>query len=404
MVSGERSDRDIFNAKNATRADATVSQVAKAVLCVQPVAERGGSDQALLRLARQLAGAGWEVHVAVPGPPLLDFSFATVHIVPMRRISTSHSLRAWLAYAWGWPGSVARLWRLARRVDLVQSNSLHSWYGWAAAWLAGKPHLWHAREIVTQSSAALRLERFLVRHFAVQVLAVSSAVAAQFPGANVKVVREEADASEYSPARAGRARARFGLEDSALTVGYVGRIDTWKGIDVFLDAYTDLARRHPGVAAVIAGGNVAGKEGYARDLAGRASEIGVRWLGALSGSDAADLLADLDCLAYPSTEPEPWGLSVVEALACGTPVVATEAGGLSEILAGLPPTAGALVAPADPAALSAALEGLLPPSTNAAARRARPVLRSGAAPPYPEIFETAAASLARCPRSPSRRP
>lgn len=373
-------------------ADATVSQVAKAVLCVQPVAEQGGSDQALSRLARQLASAGWEVHVALPGPPLVDLSFATVHVVAMRRISTSHSLAGWLAYAWHWPKSVAQLWRLARGVDLVQSNSLHCWYGWAAAWLAGKPHVWHAREIVTQSSAALRLERFLARHFAVEVLAVSSAVAAQFPGANVRVVREEADPTEYFPGRAGRARARLGLDDNAPSVGYVGRIDTWKGVEVFLEAYAELAKRRPGVLGLVAGGNVEGKEPYASDLARRAGELGVRWLGPLAGPEAADLLADLDCLACPSTEPEPWGLSAVEALACGTPVVASDAGGLREILSGLPASAGELVAPADYAGLAEAMERVLPASTSTRARRARPVLRSGTAPPYPELFEQAAAN------------
>lgn len=387
-------------AKTLYRAGATVSEVAKTVLCVQPVAERGGSDQALLRLARQLAGTGWDVHVALPAPPLLDFSFATVHVVPMRRISTSHGTAAWLAYAACWPVSVARLWRLARRVDLVHSNSLHSWYGWAAAWLAHKPHIWHAREIVTQSPAALWVERFLVRHFAVRVLAVSSAVAAQFPGARVTVVREEAGPAEYFPGRAGRARTALGLEDGAPTVGYVGRVDTWKGIDVFLEAAAQLRGLHPRVVAVVAGGDVAGKEAYARALERRAGEIGVRWLGPLSEHEAADLIADLDCLAYPSTEPEPWGLSVVEALACGAPVVATDAGGLREILLGLPPSAGALVAPGDVEALAAAMEGLLPPTTSTAARRDRPVLRSGPPPPYPELFEQA--SLARCPTSPSR--
>ena len=379
--------------------------MAKAVLSVQPVSERGGSDQALLRLTRQLCASGWEVHLALPSPPQLDYSPATVHIIPMRRISTSHSLAAWLGYAMCWPASVARLWPLARRAQLVHTNSLHSWYGWAAAWLAKKPHVWHAREIVTQSPAALRLERFLVGRFAVQVLAVSEAVAAQLTGANVTIVREEADPAEYFPQRAGRARARFGLDDNVPTAGYVGRVDTWKGVDVFLEAFAQLQSQRPGVAAVVAGGNVAGKEAYARDLARRAAELGVRWLGSLSGEEAADLLADLDCLVCPSTEPEPWGLSAVEALACGTPVAATDAGGLREVLAGLGREAGVPVPPGDASALATAMGRLLPTSTSARARRSRPVLRSGPPPPYPELFERASrASLARCPTSPKPTP
>ena len=183
---------------------------------------------------------------------------AVLHVVPMERISTSHGAKAWAAYVLGWPRSVLQLWRLARelRPDVIHSNSLHSWYGWAAAWLARKPHIWHAREIVVQSRRALQVERFLALHFARRVIAVSKAVASQLHPRNVIVVHEEADPAEFFPGRAGRGRARLGLPDGALLVGYVGRIDTWKGVDVLLDSVPSLQRERPGddVRLVIAGG------------------------------------------------------------------------------------------------------------------------------------------------------
>jgi len=374
------------------------------VLSVQPVAERGGSDQALLRLARQLAAAGWAVHVALPAASPMAPEFAAagaqLHVVPMRRISTSHGVLAWLAYLLAWPASVVRLWMLAREVqaDVVHSNSLHSWYGWAAAWLARKPHLWHAREVVVQSRAALVVERFLALHFATRVLAISAAVASQLRPRNVVIVHEEADPEEFFPGRAGRARVGLGLHDETLTVGYVGRIDTWKGVDVLLDSIPLLCEGSildggetagPGLRRLkvaIAGGPVGGKEAYAASLRRRAVQLGAVWLGPLTGSVAADLIADLDCLVLASTEPEPWGLVLVEALACGTPVVTTDAGGPREILAGLAPGAGLLVPPRDPAAVASAIASLLPPSTSTPLRRGRPVLRKGAPAPYPAIF------------------
>ena len=112
---------------------------------------------------------------------------------------------------WPW----RRLARLARRldVDLVHSNSLHTWYGWAAAQLAAAPHVVHAREIVVQSGAALRVERVLCRRFATRVIAVSYAVAAQLDPANVVVLDEYLDPDEFSPAHAGRFRSRIGVPD-----------------------------------------------------------------------------------------------------------------------------------------------------------------------------------------------
>src|SRR4029077_8877398 len=86
------------------------------ILSVQPVAERGGSDQALLRLVRSLPRGEFAFHIAVPAPSPIAAEFAaagaTLHEVPMRRLSTSHGSREWAAYVAGWPLAVARLTRL----------------------------------------------------------------------------------------------------------------------------------------------------------------------------------------------------------------------------------------------------------------------------------------------------
>jgi glycosyltransferase involved in cell wall biosynthesis len=366
----------------------------KRILSIQPVAERGGSDRALARMVRSLAHEGWDCHIALPAASPMAEEFAaagaTLHVIPMRRITTSAQPWYWLGYAAGWPVAVARLSRLARRLDagVIHSNSLHSWYGWAAALVVDRPHVWHAREIVVQSPVALRLERWLGRHFSATVIAVSVAVADQLDPANVVVVYDRADPEEFHPERAGNFRPRIGVPDDAIVVGLAGRVDTWKGIEVLLDAVPELQRRRPGLQVVIAGSLVAGKEAYARALSGRARALeGVHWLG--PRDDVAELIADLDVLVLPSTQPEPFGLSVVEALASGVPVVATGTGGPREILGPDPSPAGRLIPPADPVQLAAAVVELLPSGPSAAAsRRGRPVLAPVTAPgDLPAVFE-----------------
>ncbi|HEX9547471.1 MAG TPA: glycosyltransferase family 4 protein [Acidimicrobiales bacterium] len=336
----------------------------KRILSIQPVAERGGSDQALARMVRSLAGGGWECHIALPAPSPMAEKFAaagaTLHVVPMRRITTSGSPLRWAAYAGAWPVAVTRLAALARRIDadVIHSNSLHSWYGWAVATLLRKPHVWHAREIVVQSPTALRLERWLAKHAATRVIAISNPVAAQLDGPNVVIVHDEADPDEFSPQQAGVFRAQHGIPDTAPLVGAVGRIDTWKGLDVLLDAVPTMQAAQPTLQVVIAGPTVLDKEGYADQLAARAGALpGVHWLG--PRSDVAELLADLDVFVLASTLPEPFGLVVIEALASGVPVVATAAGGPLEILAEAGPAAGRLIPPEDAAELSAAVLSLL---------------------------------------------
>jgi glycosyltransferase involved in cell wall biosynthesis len=266
--------------------------------------------------------------VVVPSDPPLRRDFeaagAAIHIVPMHRISTSHSTATWIRYAFGWPIAVARLTRLIRslQIDVVHTNSLHSWYGWAAAALARRPHVWHAREIAVQSRAALRVERFLTKHGAVKVIAMSHAIADQLDARDIVVVYETADPAEFHPGRAGRFRSRVGIPDDAPLVGTAGRIDIWKGVDVLLAAWVHVKEARPAAHLAIAGGPVRGKERYFADLAAIAAEMAdVHWLG-------------------PRDD---------------IPAVVTDAGGPPEILRGSRPGAGQLVPPRDPEALAAAV-------------------------------------------------
>jgi glycosyltransferase involved in cell wall biosynthesis len=348
-------------------------------------------------MARRLAAGGWELHVALPGPARLASEYAdagvVLHVVPMARLTTSGPPWRWAAYAARWPATVAALAALARRVDadVVHSNSLHSWHGWAAARLAGLPHVWHAREIVFQSPAALAVERFLARRFAERVVAVSAAVAAQLDPDNVVVLIDEPDPEVFRPERAGRFRAAVGVGDDVPLAGSVGRLDTWKGFEVLLEAFPLVRGARPTAELVVAGSPVPSRLDYAEGLAERAAALpGVRWLG--PRSDVADLMADLDVFVQVSTEPEPFGLVVVEALASGVPVVAGAAGGPLEILgaeaAAGPTPLGRLVEPGDPAALAEAVLALLPQGPSSAARRrARRPLREPRGDGFTSLFD-----------------
>jgi L-malate glycosyltransferase len=371
------------------------------LLSVQPVAERGGSDQVLVRMMRSLPSHEFDCHIALPGPSPLADAFAaagaTLHTIPMRRISTSYGAGEWAAYVAGWPITVDRITRLIRRlgVDVVHTNSLHSLYGWAAAAITRRPHVWHAREIVVQSDAALNLERFLARHFAAKVICVSQAVADQLDAANVEVVYETVDPAEFRPDLAGRFRPRVGIPDDVPLVGGAGRLDTWKGFDVLLDAFESAKARRPDLQLVVAGGEVPGKEQFAVGLAARAERMrDVHWLG--PRADVAELLADLDVFVLPSTDPEPSGTVVVEALTSGVPVVVSDAGGMREIVDHAAPGSGTRVPPRDAAALSDALVEVTPRTTSGSERSARRSLQPAPATGrFAEIFREVAAGVSR---------
>ncbi len=362
---------------------------------MQPVAERGGSDQALLGLVRSLPRDEFDFHIALPGPSPLATEFAdagaTVHEIPMRRISTSHRGGQWAGYVAGWPVSVARLTRLARHleVDIVHSNSLHSWYGWAVARIVRRPHVVHAREIVVQSRAALVVERLLCRCFAVRVIAVSYAVAAQLDPANVVVLDEHLEPGSFSPARAGAFRPRVEIPDDVPVIGAVARLDPLKGLDVLVDAFARVRTVRHDARLVIVGAPVLGQSDYAEALGARiAATRGARLLD--PRDDVPDVMADLDVLAFPSIEPESYGLVLVEALASGVPVVVTDEGGPPEIVSRAAPGAGRIVPVGDADALAIAVVESLPDRTSAERRRARSPGLVLPAPRFAEVFRAVA--------------
>jgi glycosyltransferase involved in cell wall biosynthesis len=216
---------------------------------------------------------------------------------------------------------------------------------------------------------------------------MSQAIADQLTPAPTTVVYENAPA-EFRPDRAGRVRASLGIPDTAPLVGAAGRIDTWKGFDVLLDAFEHAqASSAEELHLVVAGGPVPGKESLFGQLAARAAQTtGAHWLG--PRTDLPDVLADLDVFVLPTTEPEPYGLVVVEALASGVPVVVTDAGGPREIAAQAGAASAILVPPADAAALAGGVAAALARAgrSSAESRRTRVPLRDAPPERFAEIF------------------
>jgi glycosyltransferase involved in cell wall biosynthesis len=109
---------------------------------------------------------------------------------------------------------------------------------------------------------------------------------------------------------------------------YLGRISPNKGVDLAIRASRDTGRR-----LVIAGkGTLPLEDRYFKEEI--APELGERvtWVEEVSGARKLELLAGAGCLIFPVRWREPFGLVLLEAMACGTPVVALAEGGVAEIV------------------------------------------------------------------------
>jgi glycosyltransferase involved in cell wall biosynthesis len=122
--------------------------------------------------------------------------------------------------------------------------------------------------------------------------------------------------------------------NSELRVGLVATFARWKGHKVFLRAVAALP--FP-VRAFVAGGGLyrtAGSQVTLAEIQAEAEALGIAERVTFTGflEDTAPLLRSLDVVVHASTEPEPFGLTIAEGMACGRAVVASMAGGVTEIL------------------------------------------------------------------------
>jgi glycosyltransferase involved in cell wall biosynthesis len=170
------------------------------------------------------------------------------------------------------------------------------------------------------------------------VIAISRQVAAdamalyEIPEAKVRLIANGFDESVFHTMELDRSQVlrAFGLEESpGGLIMFVGKLTRFKGVDVLLEAAAVYEAALPGATTLIVGDGELSDElqSQAKDLRLR----DVHFLGQHPQPEIARLLNVADVSAVPSRV-EPFGLVAVEALACGTPVIATNAGGLVDFV------------------------------------------------------------------------
>ena len=337
------------------------------VLYLSGSAALGGAERFLLDAVRAVGEAdpAVERHVAVPGSgPLVERlkeRGVIVHGLPMpaalagvgdsglrfggRGRQVADLLRrtpAALAAAWGYAGELRALVRRIRP-DVVHSNGNKFHLLTRLAGVRGTAVVWHVHDFLGERAVMRRGLAWAVRRVRVGV-AISRAVRRDarpiFGRVPVRLVVNGVDLRAFVPGPGDGAELdrAAGLPPAGACVraGLVATYARWKGQDVFLEAARRVAAAVPGVRFYVVGGPIyltAGSQ-FSRgelerladvpELRGRVGFVPFQ-------GETAPVHRALDVVVHASTKPEPFGLTIAEAMACGRAVVVSAAGGAAEL-------------------------------------------------------------------------
>jgi glycosyltransferase involved in cell wall biosynthesis len=338
----------------------------RTVLYLHSSSGRYGADRQLHALATGLDPDRYRALVVLPGDGELvgDLQQAGIEVLirplaVLRRSLMSPSGISRVAAAWAADaGGLGRLAR-GRDVAVVHTNTSVTLGGSAAARVARIPHVWHVREIYTGFDKWWPAYRRLLTT-ADAIPCVSRATRGQFSGLGPATVLHDGLAVVPRRADLSASRAALGLPEDATVLAVLGRISGWKGQDVAVRALGEAALRgREDIVLVLAGDPWRGEERHLRELHELAGGLGladrVRHIGFREDVDTVYGAADV--VVVPSKQPDPFPNAALEAAAAGCCVVASDHGGLPEMLTD--GQTGVLVSPDDPAALAGALAALV---------------------------------------------
>lgn len=240
--------------------------------------------------------------------------------------------------------------KLARDCDLIHANwTLSAGAAWVSRFIHHKPFIVTVQGSDIFQAAQIPVFKGVTRHVlqkADQVVALSGALAAAsiqlgISDSKVKVVPNGVDITQFT------------LPDESLrkpVILFVGSLIERKGVRYLIDAFRLIMASHPDYSLVVIG------EGPQREslekLAADFPEGKVAFLGALSQAEIKRWMQTARVFVLPSLE-EGQGVVLVEALACGTPCVASNVGGIPDVII---PEVGGLVPPRDSKALADAID------------------------------------------------
>jgi glycosyltransferase involved in cell wall biosynthesis len=367
-----------YNFVTMSRSD---KQIPIRVLFLDHTAKIGGGEIALLNLIRNLDRTFIDpiVLLFAEGPLVQRIRpHAETHVLPLSaavggaskdRLGWKSLLQCRAAFM-----TLLHVWKVARlarrmRVDLIHTNSLKAdIIGGFAGLLARVPVIWHVRDRIDPDylpAPVVRIFRWLSRTVPDYVIANSAATLATLQlkvdeRYRARVVHNGCTSVVHDGCDVDDATTQAQMAPNyRVRIGLIGRISPWKGQHIFLQAAALLHQQYPAAKFEIIGAPLFSESEYEVHLRELCRNLNLTDAVEFAGfvEDVPARIAELDIVVHASTTGEPFGQVIIEAMAEQKPVVATNGGGVPEIVQdGI---TGLLVPMGDAPAMAGALRYLL---------------------------------------------
>lgn len=318
------------------------------ILYLHAGSEMYGADKVLLELVTNLDKKIFHPIVILPSTGRLSKAMKAANIeiyvidYPILRRKYFNP-KGILKYVKNYRMAVTKICKLVKnkKIRLIHINTIAVLEGIYLRKKLKVPLIWHIHEIIERPQIIFKITSFLVGRFSDKIVAVSEAVEEHLINSNlvpkkkIRVIYNGINNDLFHPGvGTGYLFQELDIPKDSMRVGMVGRVNAWKGQNDFVKAMSPLLGKHHNLYVILVGGVFDGEEWRMNQLVetvnNDANSNHFRILD--FREDTSNMYNFFDAFVLPSTSPDPLPTVVLEAMACGKPIIGYKHGGIKEMV------------------------------------------------------------------------
>lgn len=319
----------------------------KTILLIHSSSDLYGSDKSLLRTIDALSENGYSCNVILPyrGPLVDELKKRNISVnifnIPVLRREIFNFLGI-IKLIFNTILSFIKISNICRtkKIKIIHSNTSAVLIGGFVSKIWGLTHIWHVREIIVEPKMVRKFISFMLFHFSTIVIGVSSSVIE-----NLKIdqprISDKAIVlhNGLEPERFDNVDAKFREEldiaEDKILVAMIARVSHWKGQNLFTEVASKVLPYYENVVFLAVGSPFRGQEFRMEEFKENVSKLKDhdRFIIHEFVENVEKIFEAINIFVLPSTSPDPFPTTVLEAMASKLPIVSNNFGGVVEMLA-----------------------------------------------------------------------